>query len=190
MKQIRVKEIMVPLREYATIHQDATLNDAVCALEKAQAEYNRPGSKYPHRALLVYDDNNKIIGKLGQIDILRGLEPKYLQASVPGTRITASGFSPEFMKNLIKQFSLWDRPFADICAAADRLKVKDCMYVPTSGEYVSVEDTLDVAIHQLVMGHHQSLLVTSKDDIVGILRLTDVFSKVCEAIKACRVSGR
>ena len=32
-------------------------------------------------------------------------------------------------------------------------------------------------IHQLVLGHHQSLLVTRGDKIVGILRLTDVFRR-------------
>lgn len=39
------------------------------------------------------------------------------------------------------------------------------------------------AIHRLVMGHHQSLLATRGEKIVGILRLTDVFQEVCLAIK-------
>ena len=42
--------------------------------------------------------------------------------------------------------------------------------------------TLAEAIHILVMGHHQSLLVTRGDEIVGILRLTDVFSAVFQSL--------
>ena len=64
------------------------------------------------------------------------------------------------------------------------------MYTPTEGEYVNENDSLDVAIHRLVMGRHQSLLVTKDDDIKnisGILRKTDIFIEVCEAIKACNM---
>jgi len=60
------------------------------------------------------------------------------------------------------------------------------MYTPTEGEYVAEDATLDRAIHQLVIGRHQSLLVTHEDRIVGILRLTDVFMEICTLIKACQ----
>ena len=59
------------------------------------------------------------------------------------------------------------------------------MYTPSEGEYVDEDATLGQAMHQLVMGHHHSLLVTRKDEIVGILRLSDVFAKICDEIKSC-----
>jgi hypothetical protein len=37
------------------------------------------------------------------------------------------------------------------------------------------------------MGRHQSLLVTRGEAVVGILRLSDVFNKVCDEIKSCRI---
>jgi hypothetical protein len=37
------------------------------------------------------------------------------------------------------------------------------------------------------MGPHQSLLVTRQGEIVGILRLTDVYVEVSERIKACEL---
>ena len=55
-----VKEIMVPLSDYPTVSEDATLKDAVEALEKAQKKLDP--SRYQHRAVLVYDDNKKIVG--------------------------------------------------------------------------------------------------------------------------------
>ena len=39
------------------------------------------------------------------------------------------------------------------------------------------------AIHQFVMGHHQSLLVNSGDNIIGVLRVTDVFKKIFHIMK-------
>ncbi|MFW5908649.1 MAG: HPP family protein [Desulfosalsimonas sp.] len=189
MKKIAVRDIMVPLEEYATIGQDASLFDAVLALEKAQAEYRRTESKYLHRAILVYDDKGKIVGKLSQLDILRGLEPKYRQAAADDSgRMVASGFSQQFLRNMVKQFSLWDKPMADICKKATQMKAKDCMHLPEEGEFVREDDSLDVAINQLVMGHHQSLLATDDNGrIVGILRLTDVFKQIADAMKECNL---
>ncbi|MFW5930108.1 MAG: CBS domain-containing protein [Desulfosalsimonas sp.] len=189
MKKTTVREIMVPLEEYATIHQDASLFDAVMALEKAQAEYRRPSSGYLHRAILVYDDKGRVVGKLGQLDILRSLEPKYKQAAASDSgRMMASGFSQQFLRNMVKQFSLWDKPMADICKKATQIKTRHCMHVPGEGEFVNDDDSLDVAIHQLVLGHHQSLLATNnKGLIVGILRLTDVFKQIADTMKECNL---
>ncbi len=189
MKKTTVREMMVPLDEYATIHQDSTLFDAVMALEKAQKEYTHPGAQYPHRAILVYDDSGRIVGKLSQLDILRGLEPKYKQAAADDSgRMMASGFSQQFLRNMVRQFALWDKPMMDICKKGTEMKARDSMYVPQEEEYVRDDDSLDVAIHQLVMGSHQSLLVTDgKGRIVGILRLTDVFKQVAEAMKNCNL---
>jgi CBS domain-containing protein len=64
MKSYRVKEMMVPLSEYATVPETASLLDAVKALKKAQDAYNR--SPYQHRAILVFDQNNHFVGKLSQ----------------------------------------------------------------------------------------------------------------------------
>ena len=76
------------------------------------------------------------------------------------------------------------RPLDDIYHKSASIKVKDIMYTPTMGEYVAEDASIDAAIHQLVRGHHQSLLVTRGKQVIGILRLTDVFKEVCRAIKA------
>jgi len=63
------------------------------------------------------------------------------------------------------------------------MKVKDCMFSVRSDEYVKEDDTLETAIHQLVMGNHRSLLVTREDSIVGVLRLSDIFQQIAEACR-------
>ena len=74
MSEFCVKELMVPLSEYATVPEGSTLFDAVLALEKAQEEFDH--TKYKHRGILILNKKKRVIGKLGQLDVLRALEPK------------------------------------------------------------------------------------------------------------------
>ncbi len=180
MKNYLVKDLMVPLSEYATAPEDATLYEAVAALENAQKAFD--DSKYRHRAILVLDKNGKVVGK---IDILEALEPKYAEMTTRQNGLASYGFSRTFMKEMLSTYNLWDSPLKDICKKAFEIKASSFMYTPTEGEYVEEDATLDEAIHQLVLGRHQSLLVTRDDEIIGVLRLTDVFDAICRMTKEC-----
>ena len=86
---------------------------------------------------------------------------------------------------MLQQYHLFAEPLADICRKAGEKDVKQFMYTPSEGEYVTENASLSEAVHQLIMGHHQSLLVTGGKKIVGILRLTDVFAAVFHEMKGC-----
>jgi CBS domain-containing protein len=178
----KVKDLMVPLEEYATVSHRATLYEAVLALERAQEEISMTCIPYLHRAILVYDDNSNIIGKISQLDVLSALEPKY--SAMGQTRsIAKAGFTPQFLKSMLEQYSLLSDSFEDACKKAKNITVDKIMYTPSAGEYVNENASLREAIHQIVMGHHQSLLVTGDKKIVGILRLTDLFKAVFQIMK-------
>ena len=125
-----------------------------------------------------------VVGKISQLDVLRALEPKY-QDMVEGKESHRLGISKSFMRSVLKDYNLFANPLDDICRKAGEQPVKNFMHTPTEGEYVSENATLDLAIHQLIMGQHQSLLVTRDEKIVGILRLTDVFAAVFHKMKEC-----
>ncbi|MBN1849756.1 MAG: CBS domain-containing protein [Deltaproteobacteria bacterium] len=182
MDKILVKDLMVPLDEYASVSHEATLYDAVLALEKAQEEIDRTRYSYLHRAVLVFDENKKIVGKVSQLDALRALEPKYNQIGEPRS-LSLAGFSPNFLKSMLEQYSLLSEPFGEICRKAAQVKVKTFMYTLSEGEYLEENATLKEAINQFVMGRHQSLLVKRGETIVGVLRLTDVFKHVFQTMK-------
>jgi CBS domain-containing protein len=184
MKKKLVNELMVPLAKYATVSEEATLFEAVIALEKAQEKFDR--SRYPHRAVLIYDNEDNIVGKVSQLDVLRALEPKYKAMDIPGS-LSRFGLTKRFQETMINELRFWDKPMDDICRKASRIKVKEFMYTPSEGEYINEDETMDRAINQLVMGHHQSLLVMKDDKIVGILRATDVFMEIVRVMKACEV---
>jgi CBS domain-containing protein len=184
MESIAVKDMMIPLEDYATVSEDATLAEAVFALEDAQSHFDQ--NRYQHRAILVYDRNKKIVGKLSQLDVLKALEPKYTGAG-NFEELDQFGINADYIRGLIDELGLLKNPVQDICRKAAEVKVKNIMYTPTKGEIVSETATLNEAIIQLLVGKHQSLLVTRGKEIVGILRLTDVFKKVTDMIKACKI---
>jgi hypothetical protein len=152
------------------------------ALEKAQEEFDQ--NRYRHRAILVYDENGKVMGKISQIAVLRALEPKYEQFEMPRSRYP---FTPNFMKSLFNQYDLWNKPLDDICKKAGQKRVKDFVKSFDEGEIVEEETSLNEAIHLLVVGQLQSLLVMREGDVSGILRLTDVFHEVFKMVKACEL---
>ncbi len=184
METIKVKDLMVPLDQYVCVQEDATLFEAVVALEEAQAK--APAKKYPHRAVLICDKNDNVIGKMGYLDLLRSLEPRYSELS-DLKRVSGFGLSAEFMKSMMDKYELWKAPLDDLCRKANQIKLSSIVAAPLEGEFVDQNATLNRAVHQLIMGHHQSLLVTSGDRIVGVLRLTDVFKEVSDRIKACKI---
>ena len=186
MKEYKVKDLMVPLAEYATVNKDATLYEAVLALEKAQQEFD--STRYRHRAVLVLDEAGHVVGKLSQLDVLRALEPKYKDMQVSGGA-KRYGFSKAFMQSMMKNYQLWDSPLHDICKKACNIRIVDYMHKPTEEEFVDQDATLDEAIHQLVLGNQQSLLVTRGSRIVGIIRLTDVFAAIFHAMKECAIDA-
>jgi len=185
LKNLSVKELMVPLSEYATVSDDASLFDAVLALDTAQKKYHL--TKYAHRAVLIMDKQNHVVGKITQLDVLRSLEPKYKEMQ-DRAGLKSYGFSRTFMKSLLENYHLWDSPLREICKKAGSIPVKSFMHKPTEGEYIEEKASLDEAIHQLVLGSHQSLLVVDNGNITGVLKLTDVFAAVFSAMQECDLS--
>lgn len=187
MKTFKIKDLMVPLTEYATVGVDATLYEAVLALEEAQAQFDH--NRYRHRAVLILDQGGDVVGKVSQLDALRALEPKYDELSYQG-HIARFGFTRKFIDGMLEHHRLWAAPMSDICRKAADRKVTEFMHTLDEGEFVDESATLDEAIHQLVIGHHQSLLVRGQGAIVGILRLTDVFAAVFHVMKSCGIDAR
>lgn len=180
MKNYTVKELMVPISEYATVPEGATLFEAVLALEKAQEQFQQ--NRYSHRAVLIMDKNKRVIGKLSQMDFLTALEPN--DANLEQIRkFTQFGFSRKAVALQQEEYLKSSPPILDVYSKAASMKVTQYMQRPTEGEYVNENASLDVALHQLTAGSNLSLLVTRGADIVGILRLVDVFAAVYHSMK-------
>ena len=186
-KSSSLKDLMVPLEEYATVSEDANIFDAITALEDAREAFDP--KRYPHRAVLVIAKENRVIGKLSQHDIIQALEPKYSESKTHKKgALDHLGFGQKFIESVSLQYSEWDKPLQNLYKKAFDQKVKSFMYKPTEGEYINVSATMDETIHQLIIGQHHSLLVTDGSVIVGVVRLTDVFEFICLRLKTMQIA--
>lgn len=181
MENISVKDLMVPIDVYATVPLGTTLFGAIQELEKAQEAYTQ--SKYQHRAILVLDSENRVAGKIGQLRILKAVETRD-DCNSEIEELSQFRFSKKFLANKRERLRLEGTILnRDSLRKATEKKVEEFMQKPTPGEFVSEESSIDFAIHRLVSGTHLSLLVTRGQEIVGILRIADVFAAVSHEMK-------
>lgn len=175
MQTILVQELMVPLADYATVDEDATLYEALLALERSRVSFDQ--GRAQHCAVLVVGKSGEVAGKVAYLDVLESLEPKY--SEVEELRHTISTFTPEFIRSLMRKYNLWQKPLDDICRKAARVRVRDIMYTPVDADCIAEDVTLNEAVHRLIVQRQQSLLVTRREKVVGVLRLSDVVERVC-----------
>lgn len=183
MDDYLVKDLMVPLSEYATVTEAATVFEAVLALEKAQEAFDH--TQYRHRAVLVLDCDQRVVGKVAQVDVLNALEP--VAADLDEIKALGRfGFSEAFIQELRVQRQMGRGKLRTLCTQAAKIPVKAIMQAPTEGEFIDQDEPIENAILKLRFGGHIGLLVTDEEQrIIGILRLTDVFAAVFHVMKAC-----
>ncbi|MDQ1330304.1 MAG: hypothetical protein QG578_567 [Thermodesulfobacteriota bacterium] len=184
-----VKDLMVPLAEYATVQEGSTLFEAVLTLEKAQEEFDNEHTPYHHRAVLILNRDKKVIGKLSQLGVLRAILHDN-ERTQQIEDISRFGFSTRLINSLREKYRQEEAILDDVYKKAVRIKVEDCMQTPSEGEYVDEMTSLDTAIYQLVIGKHLSLIVTRGDKIVGLLRMSDVFAAVFHTMKSSELSEK
>lgn len=182
MKTKLVSDLMVPISDYATVHDDASMAEALRALENEKMSYG--DAPYRHQSLVVIDKNQHVIGRLSQVDMMHALEPGYSKIG-EASWVARSGLSKKMLMDIREQFQLWEQPIEVMCQAICKSKVRDYMQTPTEGEFVSETDTLNIAAHRIVMGPHHSLLVTRDRVIVGVLRSTDLFNALYDMMEGC-----
>ena len=184
MHDKKVKDLMLPLSEYATILGERTIQDALKALDKAQLGLTN--DRHYHRAVLVLDENREVVGKLSHWAILRKLEPKFLNTD-DLSALSRANFTADYISDLEESLTGFLGSLQALCKRASRIKAKDAM-VPV-GESIDENESLVFAIHQFVVSHAQSILVTRKGKIVGTLRLSDAFEEVADIIRSNETVG-
>jgi CBS domain-containing protein len=184
METKTVQDLMRPLSEYRTIAIEANLYQAAQALDQALKEFEQ--NPKLHKILLISDEQGEIVGKISQLDVIRVLEPKGKPVGESGS-LSRFGISPQYLKPMLKQCKFWNKPLTELCQDAARVQVKKLIHAPAEGEFVEENASLTEAIHQLALEHHQSLLVTRGNKIVGVLRQIDIFKEVFQTLAECKL---
>ena len=180
MNAPKIDELMVPLKEYASVSIEASVLDAVEALETIRKQAAR--RRFKHRAVLVINNEGRIVGKVRPIEIIENLEPNY--ASMAAVSEPArSSLTRDQLSDLMEKHGLWKKPLDETCRQAAQTPIKDIMHVFVENESVPVDAPLEEALHQMITGRRMSLLVEKEGRVVGVLRLTDIYSEVSLLMK-------
>jgi CBS domain-containing protein len=173
----KVRDLMIPIGEYAVARADRPLREAVTALRQiyCQIETGRC-TEAGHRTVLVLDNGSKLVGILDFKSILKVLIPEvagsltqrlaslemavaYAEAGAPNLDERRASFHARVLRN------------ADTKVGAIMLKVRGI---------IQAEADLMDALALLVRNKVTVLPVYDKDNLVGVIRDSDLFLCVAE----------
>lgn len=182
MEKMKVRELMRPVEEFPRISSQATLMEAVEALEKADKEFQ--AGRAPQRILLVYDEAGTVLGKISPMDVVQGLEPSYENIESLKS-MHRYHLAPQLVDSMKDELLLWQRPLAELCSKATGVRIKNFIKLPTPDHMVNADDRMDKAFHLFVVGRHDSLFVKEGERIVGVIRFSDVYRKITQTMHEC-----
>jgi len=177
-----VRDLVVPTADYATIDADSTLLQAVRRLNEAQEQSRRDNPvRHRDRAILVLDAEGAIVGKLSLLNVMRGLLPRYDKER--GTRTSSKGATRvgsarRVIDEMERDAGRFTNPLANLREKAATTRVRELIRPFAADEFIGEDASLDKALHRLITGRYQSLLVTRGGRIIGILRLTDIYDSL------------
>ena len=171
-----VKDIMLPLSDYAVVDEDATVLEALKSLQRSQEKL--PPDKQPHRAILVKNRHGEIVGKFHHFAFLRALAP---ERKAMGTLalMDRAGVADDLRDSSMKMLDFLTADLMDVCERARNVAVRD---VYTTTISIPEDAPLSDAISSFLKHQTLSLLVTRQGKTVGILRLSDLFEELARQI--------
>jgi CBS-domain-containing membrane protein len=170
----RVKEIMIPVAQYPSIRDNATLRDAIVMIEDAQLEVER--RKSLPRVLLVFDEIDVLVGTVGRRDIMRGLEPKFLVSEPLDYKKKLFDIAVD--PNLA-EFS-YDRLVRGIRERANT-PVSDVMHPIVA--ILDADDHVMKAVQTMVSLDTHLIPVLQEGSLLGVVRSVDVFHDLAQLVR-------
>ena len=163
------KDLMIGIFEYPHIPYWFSINQAVRIIKVSFISTK----KYPEpMAMLVFDEKYNLMGTLTLKDLLKGLEPRFMQA-------TTKAQVPEEDESGLAV--IWDSLFKkDVKELAEK-PVSEIM-VPAK-HFIQPADPITKAAYMMV--HHDLVLLPvleNKKKFVGLVRMIEVFDEISNAI--------
>jgi CBS domain-containing protein len=155
---------MIPLQDYPHIPYWFTLRQAVALVRESALKY---AGAFEPRTVLVFNEKYQIVGILTLRDILKGLEPAFLKESelIKADPTLAIVMGDLFGPGMARQA---ERPVSEVMGPI-RASVK-------------ADDSLVKALFIMVKENVGMMPVIEDNRLVGMVRLTDLFLEVSQAI--------
>lgn len=164
-------EVMIPIDDYSSTSEESTVREALQQLKQSFESFVSTSRvmETGHRSLLVFNKNRDLVGILSIRDLLAAVRPAYLSATKP-SMADAIRYSPMF----------WTGLFTTQAKALAKQKVGDIMSEPPLE--VDADTNLMEVANLMYTQHRRRLVVTSKGEIVGVLREQELFFELAEII--------
>jgi CBS domain-containing protein len=160
----KVKDLMIPLEDYPHIPYWFTLRQAMAIVREAAVKFE--GSFEP-RAVLVFDEKYQLMGILTLRDIIKGLEPRFLQETslIKGDPNLAVLMGDLFGPGL-KEAS--QKPVSEVMSP---IKVT-----------IAGGDPIAKAIFVMIKEDVGLMPVMEGGKVMGMIRLSDLFKEVSDLV--------
>jgi len=163
------KDVMIGIFEYPHIPYWFSINQAVRIVKVSFISTK----KYPEpMAILVFDEKYNLMGTLTLKDVLKGLEPRFMQTS-------------EKMEGYKEQESelalIWDSLFSKQSKELAEKAVSEIM--SPAKYFVEPNDPITKAAYLMV--HHDLVLLPvleNKKKFVGLVRMIEVFDQISDSL--------
>ena len=170
-------DLMVPLDEYPVVDASATVREAVLKLDASRRKME--SGRQPFQAVLVADESGRIIGKMGQLTLLKALEPSR-QIFLNRDTLDKAGVGDSIIETALDHMRAFQHEFSEICKVAAAMQVRTVMR--PIGEYIHVSAPIGEVIHRMVSWQTLSVLVSDDERPVGLVRLSDLCDAAVEEI--------
>lgn len=175
----KVRELMVPLADYAVTTTESTLRDAVFTLQKLYCQVEAGKCTHAgHRNVLVLDPDNNLVGILNFGSILKVLIPE-ISGGFSG-KVESFGVSLAFAQGGIPDLDEARASFRARVIRNAGTKVKDVM-LKLRGTIDADADILE-ALKLIYQNKINVLPVFDEGKLVGVLRESDLFLAVAEVL--------
>ena len=162
-------DFMIPLDEYPHIPYWFSLRQTIAELESAELEIE--GKKSLPRWVLVFDEKYQLMGTVRRRDILRGLEPEFLQKKP--LEVRRNLFNVKIDANL-SELS-YDKMLEGMKKQSER-PVSDVMLpIKTTVDY---KDHMIKVIYEMVDNNISMIPVLKDDKVVGVVRSVDLLQEI------------
>lgn len=170
-KEKKVRDLMIPIGEYATVPQHATVRDAIAAV--AASFKQLPSGEYTgHRSVLVLGEQRQLVGLLTYRDLIKAVEPQFLDPK-------------RIPRGLPWEVDVPDVPWDGFFTQRSRIEAqKPVTEVMRPLELITVDADAPLlkAIHIMLAADIGSIPVMENGVIVGMVRMNEVFKAVADAV--------
>ncbi len=159
-----MKDLMIPLEDYPHIPYWFTLRQAMAIVKEMSIKYE---GQFEPRALLVFDEKYRLLGILTLRDIIKGLEPRFMQET---GLIKADPNLAVLMGDLFGP-GLNEASQKPVSAVMSPIKIN-----------VQGNDPLPKAIFLMITENVGLLPVIQDSKVAGMVRLSDLFGEISKMV--------